>query len=266
MLSSALIAAARQVKTAGMDDAAKLTLREDIEAALDWWREAGVDGDIREAAQCWMAVETAEKLPEAETPGAAPRPAAAAAPPSIIDRSSWPQEFDGFAPWWLAESWLDEGRTSSRVPPRGVQGAELMILVAEPEREDGNTLLTGPQGRLLGAMLAAFGITEEAAYVASILPRHTPHADWDAVAARGLGQLACHHIALAAPQRLIVFGSTILSLLGHDPANNSGGVAEFAHGDCKVPMLAARDLAVLHERPRWKAALWQSWLDWTETK
>ena len=266
MLTSALIAAARQVKTAGMDDAANLTLRENIAAALDWWREAGVDGDLQDAAQCWMAVKTAEKLPKAEAQRVAPSPAAAPASPSMIDRGSWPQQFGSFTQWWLTEAWLDEGRISSRVPPRGDQGAELMILVAEPEREDSEKLLSGPQGRLLAAMLSAFGIRENTAYVASVLPRHTPHADWDAVAARGLGQLACHHITLAAPQRLIVFGSTILSLLGHDSANNPGGVAEFAHGDCKVPMLAARDLAVLRERPRWKAALWQNWLDWTETK
>ena len=140
-----------------------------------------------------------------------------------------------------------------------------MILVAEPERDDTNELLSGPQGRLLAAMLAAMGLMPDAAYVASVLPRHTPHADWSLAATRGMGDLARHHVALVAPQRLIVFGSRILSLLGHDPANFPAGAGEFAHGGTTLPMLAARDLAVLLERPRWKAGFWQNWLDWTKS-
>jgi DNA polymerase len=31
-----------------------------------------------------------------------------------------------------------------------------------------------------------------------------------------------------------------------------------------IPMLAARDLAALLERPRWKADLWRAWLEWMD--
>ena len=140
-----------------------------------------------------------------------------------------------------------------------------MILVAEPERDDQDQLLAGPQGRLLAAMLAAMELPKDGIYLASVLPRHTPHADWGEAAARSLGELACHHVALASPQRLIVFGSSILPLLGHDLANFPAGAGEFQHGVTTLPMLAARDLAVLLERPRWKAQFWQSWLDWIES-
>ena len=241
-------------------------LTEQIAAALDWWREAGVDGDLGDAPQCWLPPEIAPEIAGNEAPPAslAPKPAAIPPPPAAVDRCAWPQAFGEFSPWWLADPWLDEGRTSGRVPPRGVQNPDLMILVAEPEREDGDSLLSGPQGRLLGAMLAAMGIAAESTYLASILPRPMPHADWKAIAARGLGELASHHIALAAPKRLIVFGSTILPLLGHDPAHMSAASAQFQHGGITLPLLAARDLAVLLERPRWKAGFWQSWLDWTE--
>ena len=78
------------------------------------------------------------------------------------------------------------------------------------------------------------------------------------MAVQGLGELASHHIALAAPKRLIVFGVHILPLLGHDPANNPANSAQINHGSpitpLPAPMLAVRDLAVLLERPRWKAA------------
>jgi uracil-DNA glycosylase len=250
-----------------MDDPRHLTLGEEITAALDWWREAGVDGDMRDAAQGWMAVAEPEAAAAIAEPVArAARPEPEPAPPASVDRSAWPQDLGAFAAWWLADPWLDEGRTTGRVPPRGITGAELMILVAEPEADDSDELLSGPQGRLLSAMLAAMGIAKDNAYVASVLPRAMPHADWAALAARGLGELACHHIALAAPKRLLVLGSNILPLLGHDPANNSGRAGEFQHGGLTVPMLAARDLALLREKPRWKAAFWQSWLDWTEAK
>lgn len=262
MQISALIAASRQVKTGLMDFRADFDLNEQIAAALDWWREAGVDGDLQDEPQQWIKPEA-----PVEAAAVAEKPAIAAAPPlplpAQLDRSAWPQELAAFAPWWLADPWLDEGRTSGRVPPRGLANAELMVLVAEPEREDSETLLSGPQGRLLAAMLAAMGVAPEQAYIGSVLPRPMPHADWTAIAARGLGELARHHVALAAPKRLLVFGGSILSLLGHDPAQSSSASGEFQHGDLTVPLLAARDLAVLLERPRWKAGFWQNWLDWT---
>jgi DNA polymerase len=174
-----------------------------------------------------------------------------------------PGDLAGFVQWWMTEPALDNGRTADRVPPRGPVGAATMILVPEPEREDGEHLLSGPQGRLLKAMLAAIGIDPEQTYFASILPRHMPHADWLALHAAGFSQVLARHISLAAPQRLISFTGNILPLLGHDPANNPAFSREFHHEGNSVPMFAARELAALIERPRWKAGFWKDWLDWT---
>jgi hypothetical protein len=234
-------------------------LTDQIGAALDWWRDAGVDSDFADIPLRWIEPELAERLEEPSV-GAAAKPSQQA--PPEIERSNWPHDFESFAHWWLAELTLDDGQVVGRVAPRGMHRAPLMVLVAEPEREDSTQLLSGPQGRLLAGMLASMGLAPELVYIASVLPRHTPHADWNAAAARGLGELACHHVTLAAPERLIVFGSNILPLLGHDPANFAAGAAQFAHGDIALPMLAARDLAVLLERPRWKAGFWANWLDW----
>ena len=46
------------------------TLGESLAAALDWWREAGVDGDFADEPRNWLA------RPEAPE-GAVPAPAAA---------------------------------------------------------------------------------------------------------------------------------------------------------------------------------------------
>ena len=245
-----------------MDNGAKFGLADQFAAALDWWRDAGVDADFRENPEKWIRPETTSQPDE---PGIAAMPKPQPAPPAEPARSNWPSELAAFAPWWLNEPWIDGGQPTGRVSPRGPQGAQMMILVAEPEKSDDAQLLSGPQGHLLAAMLAAMGIAPDATYVASALPRHTPHADWGEAARRGLGQLACHHVTLAAPQRLIVFGGSVLSLIGHDPANFPAGSGQFQHGDTRLPMLAARDLAVLLERPRWKAGFWQNWLDWTKS-
>ena len=237
------------------------SLAEQFVGALDWWREAGVDCDFTDSPHGWIAHEIIAEPVDQGSPDA---PKRAPAPPAEIDRSTWPGDLGSFASWWLTEPWLDGGQLGSRIAPRGNEGAQVMVLVAEPERDDTTELLSGPQGRLLAAMLKAMGVALHACYIASVLPRNTPHADWAEAAVRGLGDLARHHIALAAPQRLIVFGSSILPLLGHDPANFSAGAGEFAHSGIRLPMLAARDLAVLLERPRWKAGFWQNWLDWTK--
>ncbi len=250
-----------------MEIGTKPSLSEEIAAALDWWRDAGVDCDLRDEAQGWILEKEAEPASKAApAPAASARPAAdapLAAP--VIDRSTWPADLAAFPAWWLSDPVLDEGQTAGRVPPRGVPGAELMIVVAEPERNDSAELLSGPQGKLLNAMLAAMGIAPEAAYFASALPRHTPHADWAAAKRRGIGEVLRHHIALAAPKRLIVFGGNILPLLGHDPANSPANSREFNHGDRSVPLLLGRELGALLERPRWKAGFWQSWLEWTSS-
>ena len=188
-------------------------------------------------------------------PVAPPEPVVPALPVDAL-----PADLPGFAQWWLAEPLLDGGRTTGRVPPRGAAGADLMVLVTHPEREDGDTLLSGPQGRLLDAFLSAAGIAPEQAYVASALPRHTPHADWAEAQARGLGLALARHVALVAPRRLIVFGGNILPLLGNDLPNSADSLRRFNQGDLSVPVLAERDLAAYVERPRGKAGLWQRWL------
>jgi DNA polymerase len=249
---------------------------------MDWWREAGVDCDFADTPTRWLIPqENAEPAREGRDPRRQDAPAAAEgasrlrqgaeperAPASpIVDRSAWPQDLAAFTAWWLSEPAHDDGRLSGRVAPRGRQGAELMIIVPDPERgddaEQGGRLLSGRQGHLLDAMLAAMGVAAEDTYVASVLPRHTPMADWAAIAEKGFGALLCHHVALVGPRRLVALGSNILPLLGNDPAHSPAVLMQFNQHGATIPLLAGKSLAALLERPRWKAGLWQGWLDWT---
>ena len=240
----------------------------DVAAAFGWWRDAGVDLDFADEALHWIAPEGAEDAPQ-PLPAAFVAPArmqeAAAAPQTAIggDKAHWPTALGAFADWWLAEPSLDSGQVRTRVPPRGPRGAPLMVLVAQPEAQDSETLLSGPEGAFLAAFLKAAGFTPETVYLASALPRHTPLPDWEALARQGLGAVLARHIQLAAPERLLVLGSGILPLLGHDPTQTAQISPVFNHEDGKVPMFAAFELSAIAARPARKAAFWQKWLEFS---
>jgi len=242
-----------------------------LSAALDWWREAGVDFDYLDDPRDWLP-------PPPPEPGARPAPAMAAPPAEPKEErppfggppAQWPQSLEAFAPWWLAEPLLDAGRTSDRVPPRGPANPALMILIPEPEPGDTETghLLSGRQGKLITAMLAAMAIAPDQVYFATALPRITPAPDWAALKTAGLGAVLAHHIALVSPARLLALGGNILPLLGHEPPQSPAIIPivnqqEAGHMSKDIPALAAPDPATLLDRPGSKASLWQRWLRWT---
>ncbi len=237
----------------------------DIAAALAWWREAGVDHAFADEPSCWLA--EPEAIAE-QTPPAPMQQRKAAALPAAVhrigsDKAEWPADLASFPAWWLSETTLDSGRTVDRVSPRGIAGAEVMVLIEQPEAVDSENLLSGPQGKLLSAMLAAMGIAADACYFASVLTRHTPMPDWRALHEAGMGEIVAHHVHLAAPKRLIAFGSNILPLLGHDPAQSAHSLQVFNHEGRTIPLLGAHGLDALM-RPGAKRSFWQRWLDWTE--
>ena len=122
-----------------------------------------------------------------------------------------------------------------------------MVLVGMPEEEDREALLSGPQGELLRRIFKAMGIAENATYLASALPRPTPMPDWPDLASRGLAALTCHHVRLAAPRRVIMFGK---------------GPSMLAH-DCGLPRLTAPQLETLARSAAHKRRFWNAWLEWT---
>jgi DNA polymerase len=234
-----------------------------IAAALDWWREAGVDCAFLDEPQRWLAE------PESKAPAPA-RVAAKKAPPPEPERpriggdpASWPQDLAAFRQWWLGEPSLDHtgGR---RVPSRGEAGAKLLVLVPMPEEEDAETLLSGRQGRLIAAMGQAMGLAPDQLALASVLPRHTTLPDWKALARDGLGEVLRHHLALAAPERLLVLGTDILPLLGHDLAQAAPGTGEIPVASRALPLLVGYAPGHLLDHARLRARLWQQWLDWTD--
>lgn len=241
-------------------------LAEELAAAQEWWREAGVDCAFADEAASWFES-------PAEPAAAAPKPAPVAKKPETPlvpmigrDPAGWPGELSAFAEWWLSEQSLDKGGARPRIAPRGPAGAKVMAIVPQPEAEDRDRLLSGPQGELLTNFLRRAEVAGNEVYVAAALPRHTPMADWSELRQQGLGAVLRHHIELARPARVILFGQDVISLLGHSPAQNPAFSLDFNQQRGSVPALTARSLDHMLRVPSARKRLWQDWLDWTDGK
>lgn len=236
-------------------------LAEQYAAALDWWREAGVDMDFADTPTAWLSEPQQDRVEERQQAVPPVRKAAPAPPPAPRiggDRDGWPASLDQFVPWWMAQPLL--GPQPGRVPPRGAANADLMVLVPMPEAADTDRLLSGPEGALVSGMLRAMGIAGDAAYVASALPVHQPLPDWGSLAQAGLGEILLHHIALAAPRRVIVLGSDLLPLIGLEKRQ---GVREVPVNGTSVQLLSSYAPEYLLASAKARAGLWRRWLEWT---
>ncbi len=250
----------------------EFTALESLEGALDWWREAGVDADYLDEASGWLAE------PEPDDAVTAPPPPA---PPPIerktplqraleqgetaaarIDRAALPDTLEKFREWWMTEASLSSGALDRRVPPRGVAGARLMLLLPQPFEDDAEGLLTGGAAKFVDAMLGAMGIAAHEAYIASALPAPMAMPDWGQLAAGGLGEIAKAHIGLAAPQRVILFGRAQLALFGKTPEDARAPLSLDCAGK-SFPLLAAPDLRNLARSAARRESFWNRWLDWT---
>lgn len=255
-------AALHKVNTAMMQSpaSAQADLATAITAALDWWRLAGVDCDFIDAPQNWLA-EPARKAPAQARPAQAPQ--IESGPAQLAGgATAWPQSLDLFAPWWTSEPALAPAGLP-RPAPTGPKGARLMVVVPMPEAVDSDRLLSGPAGALLDAMLAAIGLDRAQVYCASALPARIGAPDWKDLADQGFGTLLTHHIALAAPERVILFGQGgISALLGHALTNSAPDLRLINHDGASIAALTALELEAILARPGLKAGLWGRWLDW----
>jgi len=245
-------------------------------AALEWWRDAGVDLDFADDATDWLnpvtdgAASPAKGAPAADSdPSQTGDPAAAdTAQKNSVVRNDFfagapPQDLTTFRQWWLEAPGLDAIGPRGRIAPKGPKDAKLMILIADPEERDRDHLLSGPQGRLLSSLIAATGIAEEDVYFASALPRHTPMADIAALASEGMDTVTLHHIGLVSPQRLMVLGTGILPLIEHDVSDPETYLREINQNGRKLPILVNEGLESLMAMPRLKARFWRRWIEWT---
>lgn len=236
-----------------------------IGAAMDWWRDAGVDCAFVDTPQDWLAAARAPVKPRTEIK-AALEPAVPPPPRIGGESAQWPQALEDFATWWLETPDLPFP-PDQRVAPAGPANAALMVLVPMPEETDSEQLLGGNAGALLDAILAALGMKRTDIYVASALPARVAMPDWATLGEQGLSAVLAHHVALAAPQRLLVLGKSVIStLLGHDLPNKADDLRAFNQEERSVTAVATYDLDAILAKPGLKAGLWNRLLDWTGTE
>lgn len=221
--------------------------RQSLASALEWWRDAGVDTLAEDEPRDWLA------RPVARTVPAANAPAVASAPVEVL-----PDTIEAFLEWRMGDAAPEAEWLTPRIGPSGTAGADLMILTDMPEAEDTDTLMTGAPGRLLDRILKAIGESRESVYLASLATARPLTGRIPSDAEARLIQLAHHHIALAAPKRLLLLGQAASRVQG----TTNGSAPGNAEQDSKdfggeMDVVASYHPRFLLERPAAKADAWK---------
>jgi DNA polymerase len=173
-------------------------------SALAWWLDAGVDVAVQEEPRDWLRPAPARPTPET-------------APQSNLVQPS--QETLAELRQWLSSSVQLPlaGPGAKRVLPHGPEHAAVMLLSDSPALEDAaaGQPIGGDAWKLAERMLAAIGIKAADAYSASLSCFHSPGTRLSPNDREAYAEIARRHIALAKPERLILFGDgPCLALLG----------------------------------------------------
>lgn len=235
-----------------------------IASSFDWWHEAGLDQFVDDAPRDWLAPPVVENAPSAAAPTAAnAEPVAAPALPSL------PDTLAAFEAWRISAAAPDAAWNPVIIAPQGNAGSDLMFLIEMPERDDeaSGALLSGAAGRLFDRMLAAIGRDRSSIYLASLAVARPASGRIPPEVIEELAPIARHHVALAAPKRLMVIGNAASrAILGTDIAPARGSLHRVNHDDAKtVPgagtarteVVASYHPRFLLERPQAKAEAWR---------
>ena len=217
-------------------------------SALHWWHEAGVDTILDEAPRDWLNPKPAPAATAAAAPEAPPKPPL---PATLEDFQAWLATNDD-VPCAAARA--------SRVGPSGNPASGLMIVVDMPSAADAaaGRLLSGEAGALFDKMMAAIGRDRDSLYLASLSPCRTPTASLDPAASAALAEIAVHHIALAAPRALLLFGDACArALLGSAVAAARGKWHEVATPAGPIRALATIRPEKLINQPNLKKHAWE---------
>lgn len=230
-----------------MDKSSNASLADQLVAVQDWWRDAGVDQIFGDDPLALLSEEE-EAEPARKKAVAIVDPVEAEPAPPAVKPEDLPQDLASFQQW-LSDPASELPCSPKRVAPRGAEEAEIMLLVPMPEIDDRTALLEGPQGVLIGNILRALGIASEQAYFASALPAYMSLPDWEDLDRQGLGTITQHHIALARPKKLLLFGRALAPLIASSPMAASS--------------LTIRAPEHLLTNARQRARAWHSLLEWT---
>jgi uracil-DNA glycosylase family 4 len=219
-------------------------------SALDWWRDAGVDVVVEDAAFNWLA----------------PPPAPQALVPAADPAAALPATLEAFAAWRTGADMPDAAWGGATILAAGAAGAELMVVVDCPEPGDREALMEGEVGRLFDRMLAAIGRTRADVLLASVCTRRPTTGRVPRELLARLGEIARHHVGLAGPKRILALGDAASrALLGMGAHESRGRLhALNLNGGIKVDVVASHHPRFLLDRPAAKGEAWRDLLMLTE--
>jgi DNA polymerase len=225
------------------------------ESALSWWTEAGVDTLVAEAPRDWLRPQSPESPRPAPTPTGAP-----AEDPAETRSETLPGQLDLFQAWLASSDRLAFAAPAApRICPAGDPASGLMILADMPSGEDcaAGTLISGEAGRLFDRMLAAIGRDRASIYLAALSCIRSPSGQLNSEAMKSCAALARHHVGLAAPRAVLLFGDACSkALLGLSVPQARGRWHQIATHAGPVKALATIAPRQLLDSPRLKAMAW----------
>jgi DNA polymerase len=214
-------------------------------SALMWWADAGVDVMIDEEPRDWLRAKA--KAPPAAAP-AEPAPAAL------------PDQLELFRAYLRDHDTLPYASPAARrVCPSGDPASGLMMLTDMPAADDcaAGTLLSGAAGALFDRMLAAIGRDRGSIYLASVSCLRSPDGRHSGDGASRCAALARHHIGLAAPRALLLFGDEpSKALLGLGMSQARGRWHEVATHAGPIRTIVTIPPDYLLKQPSAKAHAW----------
>lgn len=230
-------------------------------SALAWWLDAGVDVIVGEEARDWLRPKAPAASHAEPAPGARPTPAASAAPEApAAPEAELPDQLDLFQAWLRSHDRLPFAAPAApRVCPAGDPASGLMAMIDMPSAEDcaAGTLLSGEVGRLFDRMLAAIGRDRGSIYFAALSCLRSADGRLTGEPEKQCGLLARHHVGLAAPQALLLFGDgASKALLGLPVARARGRWHEVATHAGPVRAIATISPRQLLNHPAQKAHAW----------
>jgi uracil-DNA glycosylase family 4 len=217
-------------------------------SVLQWWADAGVDVMVDESPRDWLR-------PNKEAPAGLAPPAAPAEPQNKL-----PDQLDLFRGHLRDSISLPFASPAApRVCPAGDPTAGLMILTDMPAAEDcaTGTLLSGNVGKLFDRMLAAIGRDRNSIYLASLSCIRSPDGRFTSEAAMQCTTLARHHIGLAGPRALLLFGDACSkALLGLGMAQARGRWHEVSTHAGPIRTIVSLPPSFLVNQPAYKGHAW----------
>ena len=218
-------------------------------SALSWWLEAGVDIAVQEDPRDWFS----PALPKTRARATEP------VPPANITRPNH-DTLSALQDWLASSAQLPlASATARRIMPHGPENAAIMLLTEAPTLEDfaAGQPIGGESWELTKRMLAAIGIPVEQAYSASLSCFHMPGARMGAKDREACAEIARNHIALAKPQRLLLFGDGPAQALLGKPLPQARGHLHKIEGVRAVVTFHPRQLI---NQPSNKSLAWKDLL------